>query len=109
MIPFHKQTDPKKQAGQVVFCSCGDREKSQCPGEWEKGCDLGANPNHATISTAWFPAPRSTEWGEGMMEALLPLGPDETLRVYAHKNATPAADALLAAVRQFRAEAERTS
>ncbi len=28
-------------------CSCGDRPKNQCPGEWEPGCDLGNNPKYA--------------------------------------------------------------
>jgi hypothetical protein len=28
-------------------CSCGDRHKDQCPGEWEPGCDLGNNPAFA--------------------------------------------------------------
>jgi len=28
-------------------CSCGDRAKDQCPGEWEPGCDLGNNPKYA--------------------------------------------------------------
>lgn len=45
-VPFHKQTDPDKQAGQVKRCSCGDRYVHQCPGEWEQGCDLGANEKY---------------------------------------------------------------
>ncbi len=48
-VPFHKQTDPNKQAGQVVLCHCGDRFKHQCPGEWEQGCDLGANKKHVIV------------------------------------------------------------
>ncbi len=28
-------------------CSCGDRPKGECPGEWEPGCDLGNNPAFA--------------------------------------------------------------
>ena len=76
-IPFHKQTDPNKQAGQIVFsppvpntkyfgtgeiteeewcrvateskCACKDRFKHQCPGEWEQGCDLGANEKHVIV------------------------------------------------------------
>jgi len=28
-------------------CSCGDRLKDQCPGEWEPGCDLGNNQKYA--------------------------------------------------------------
>lgn len=48
-VPFHKQTDPSKQAGQVVFCACKDRFKHQCPGEWEQGCDLGANERYVVV------------------------------------------------------------
>ncbi len=33
--------------GQPEQCSCGDRPKNQCPGEWEPGCDLGNNPKYA--------------------------------------------------------------
>jgi len=28
---------------QPELCSCGDRAKGKCPGEWEPGCDLGNN------------------------------------------------------------------
>lgn len=33
-------------------CSCGDRPADHCPGEWEPGCDLGANEKHAKVATA---------------------------------------------------------
>ncbi len=45
----------------------------------------------------WVEAPRRTEWGAGMMEALIALGVDETLRLYAHRDAVPMVDALLSA------------
>ena len=45
----------------------------------------------------WAEAPRRTEWGAGMMEALIALGVDETLRLYAHRDAVPMVDALLSA------------
>ena len=45
----------------------------------------------------WVEAPRRTEWGAGMMEALIALGVDETLRLYAHRDAVPMVDALLPA------------
>lgn len=48
-IPFHKQTDPSKQVGQIVLCMCKDRFKHQCPGEWEQGCNLGANEKHVVV------------------------------------------------------------
>jgi hypothetical protein len=33
-------------------CPCGDRAAAACPGEWEKGCDLGANEKHAQPAQA---------------------------------------------------------
>jgi len=45
----------------------------------------------------WAEAPRRTEWGAGMMEALIALGADETLLLYAHRDAVPMVDALLPA------------
>ena len=32
------------------YCMCKDRALSECPGEWEPGCDLGANPAHARVT-----------------------------------------------------------
>jgi hypothetical protein len=32
---------------QTERCSCGDRPKGKCPGEWEPGCDMGNNPKYA--------------------------------------------------------------
>ena len=29
-----------------VLCQCGVRTAGGCPGAWEKGCDLGCNPEH---------------------------------------------------------------
>lgn len=40
----------KALARQVGLCSCGDRPSTQCPGEWEPGCDLGANPAYVVSS-----------------------------------------------------------
>ncbi len=31
-------------------CGCGYRPVSECPGEWEPGCDLGSNEDHAIVS-----------------------------------------------------------
>ena len=38
------------QAPAEQRCACGDRPASQCPGEWEPGCDLGANEKHARVA-----------------------------------------------------------
>ena len=37
----------------------------------------------------WAPAPARTQWGEGMVEALVGIGRDETARIYADKAAAP--------------------
>ena len=34
----------------VQQCHCNDRPADQCPGEWEPGCDLGANPAHVRVA-----------------------------------------------------------
>lgn len=31
------------------LCPCKDRPASQCPGEWEPGCDLGANEKYVRV------------------------------------------------------------
>lgn len=31
-------------------CQCGDRAATECPGEWEPGCDLGANEAHVRVA-----------------------------------------------------------
>lgn len=40
-----------------------------------------------TLTMRWEEAPQRTEYGAGMMEALLPLGKDHTLRLYAEAEA----------------------
>ena len=40
---------------------------------------------------AWSPAPQSVQWGGGMMAADVALSKDETLTLYAHKDALAAA------------------
>lgn len=47
-------------------CMCGDRAASACPGEWEPGCDLGANEKHVRVGTeplhkAERPAPSASK------------------------------------------------
>lgn len=46
-------------------CPCGDRQANQCPGEWEPGCDLGANPKHAKVAAQAQPVAWMVE-GEGL-------------------------------------------
>ena len=39
----------------VVMCACGDRPADGCPGEWEEGCELGANEKFAKASDLELP------------------------------------------------------
>ena len=32
------------------MCACKDRPKARCPGEWEPGCDLGANEQFVAVA-----------------------------------------------------------
>lgn len=32
------------------LCACRDRPAADCPGEWEPGCDLGANAAHVVVA-----------------------------------------------------------
>lgn len=34
---------------EAAMCACKDRTAADCPGEWEPGCDLGANPAHVRV------------------------------------------------------------
>lgn len=43
---------PEALAGTEVLCTCGNRPKPQCPGEWEPGCDLGNNEAFAVAVDA---------------------------------------------------------
>lgn len=36
----------------VKGCACGDRAAALCPGQWEPGCDLGANEKYVRVSAA---------------------------------------------------------
>jgi hypothetical protein len=38
-------TTPTKTT-QATHCMCKDRPLEACPGEWEPGCDLGANEKY---------------------------------------------------------------
>lgn len=57
------------------MCYCGDRPRTECPGEWEPGCDLGANEAHVRYSKqpvpALLPRPRFLPTRETL--AALPL------------------------------------
>lgn len=60
----------------VAQCACKDRPADQCPGEWEPGCDMGANELHAapaptpvarlTLPEGWVPL--TSEWEPGYPE-----------------------------------------
>ncbi len=42
-------------------CMCKDRALSACPGEWEPGCDLGANEKFVRVADTTKPAMKLTE------------------------------------------------
>jgi len=46
----------------MAGCCCGDRECSKCPGEWEPGCDLGANPAFVRTVDAVQLSVRVSSW-----------------------------------------------
>lgn len=48
------------------------------------------------VALKWAEAPARTQWGAGMMEALLPLGKDHTLRLYAEREVLHLVPAALA-------------
>lgn len=60
------------------------------PEHWLRAAAVPAN-------LQWAEAPERTQWGGGMMEALLALGKDHTLRLYAEKEALHLAPAALGA------------
>ncbi len=39
----------------VVKCLCGLKTVDDCPGEWEQGCDLGANEKYVEVYTQYVP------------------------------------------------------
>lgn len=46
---LREQAERAKAIDEMVRdCMCKDRPASQCPGEWEPGCDLGANEKFVT-------------------------------------------------------------
>jgi hypothetical protein len=40
---------PVMALGAEARCACKDRALSACPGEWEPGCDLGANEKYVQV------------------------------------------------------------
>ena len=53
-------------------CPCGDRPADQCPGEWEPGCDLGANEKHAKVAEQAQPVAWTVK-DEGLYWTVVPL------------------------------------
>lgn len=40
-----------KDLDYASMCTCGEKSVTDCPGEWENGCDLGANERFVVVST----------------------------------------------------------
>lgn len=53
-------------AGAEARCACAEKAASDCPGEWEPGCDLGNSEAHAKAA----PAPAGLDAALGLV--LLP-------------------------------------
>jgi hypothetical protein len=47
--------------GAPALCMCKDRLKTECPGEWEPGCDLGNNPKFVKAYVPRTPQPAGPE------------------------------------------------
>lgn len=43
-------TEALRAAAAAALCACKDRPAADCPGEWDPGCDLGANPAHVRVA-----------------------------------------------------------
>lgn len=43
---------PQSPGGGMALCMCKDRPLSECPGEWEPGCDLGNNEKFVRVVDA---------------------------------------------------------
>lgn len=59
----------------VSKCPCGDRQAADCPGQWEPGCDLGANEKFALRVSAEQalrrPEPSARRMTEEEVEAIV--------------------------------------
>ena len=55
----------------VPKCACGDRDATACPGEWEPGCDLGANAAFVRVADDIRPAMALTETQVNHLRRLL--------------------------------------
>lgn len=68
------------------LCPCKDRTATDCPGEWEPGCDLGANAAHAVPSNSALPR-QPTLQPVAQMDTSKPCLPDgwvATMRALVH-------------------------
>lgn len=63
-------------------CGCGDRPASLCPGEWEPGCDLGANEKYVRVSRQPPPEQQSRAMFVARLENMAERG-DKWLTVQA--------------------------
>lgn len=53
----------------AAMCACKDRPASDCPGEWEPGCDLGANAAHVVVAqpaASGEPVARGAAYGDAL-------------------------------------------
>ena len=47
---YQRAADSLRAALAAEPCACKDRPATECPGEWEPGCDLGNNPKFVRVA-----------------------------------------------------------
>lgn len=77
-----------------TLCHCKDRPASECPGEWEPGCDLGNNEAHAVAATksaesAQHSAQMASAWAKVQTDAVAALEEPEQSEPVAHCRVRP--------------------
>lgn len=73
------------------LCMCKDRPASECPGEWEQGCDLGSNAAHVRVHEPAQPSGESAqaEPSDAELDAATAKARDELLDfIYEHGTAS---------------------
>ena len=89
------------------LCACKDRPASQCPGQWEPGCDLGNNPAHVRVIDA--PAepaePVAWDWLRGVMDGI----PTREERIGGQREKYIAKEAVMAWLHEGQSRAKRAA
>lgn len=89
-VQFHSDVISDDVGGSTLeeWWTVSNGEKSFCADYQDDAkllCSALNSFNKKPLALKWVDAPNRTQWGKGMQEALLPLGKDNTLRLYAEK------------------------